>query len=72
MILPEYSVSKFIGVAVSQYKIEIAELKGAAEKTIGNNKKVVPIGHIPRGSYSEYSGHGGHWRLRIVACQTAA
>ncbi len=72
MFLPAYSVSKFIGVALSQYKIEIAELKGAAEKAIGNNKKVVPIGRIPRGSYSDYSGHGGDWRLRIVAGPTAA
>ncbi|GEM_PF-6218139 len=39
MTLPEYPFSTFIGVDVSKYKIEIAELKGAAEKTIGNDKK---------------------------------
>ncbi len=33
-----YPFSKFIGIDISKDKIDIAEFKGAAGKTIGNNK----------------------------------
>lgn len=41
MNISEYPFSTFIGIDVSKDKIDIAELKGAAGKTIGNNKKEI-------------------------------
>ena len=41
MNISEYPFSKFIGIDISKDKIDIAELKGAAGKTIGNNKKEI-------------------------------
>ena len=39
MNISEYPFSTFIGIDVSKDTLDIAELKGAAGKTIGNNKK---------------------------------
>jgi hypothetical protein len=41
MNISEYPFSTFIGIDISKDKIDIAELKGAAGKTIGNNKKEI-------------------------------
>ena len=41
MNISEYPFSKFIGIDISKDKIDIAEVKGAAGKTIGNNKKEI-------------------------------
>ena len=39
MNISEYPFSTFIGIDISKDKIDIAELKGAAGKTIGDHKK---------------------------------
>jgi len=41
MNISEYPFSTFIGIDISKDKIDIAELKGAAGKTIGNNKQEI-------------------------------
>ena len=41
MNISEYPFSKFIGIDISKDKIDIAEVKGAAGKTIGNSKKEI-------------------------------
>jgi len=41
MNISEYPFSKFIGIDVSKDKIDIAELKDAVGKTIGNHKKEI-------------------------------